>query len=130
MASAVLRIKNSQTGNSFIDIANPSKMQWDIYDIDSDDTGRTITDVNLYRQRLGTKRKLTCEWHTMLWDEMSTLLNAVTDTFFQLEYPDAMTGTRRIMTCYVGDRSAPVYYYDLENNEVRWENLTFNFIER
>jgi len=60
--------------------------------------------------------------------DISTLLNAVTDTFFTVSYPDALTGETRSMTAYVGDRTAPMY--SLINGVYLWNSLSMNFIER
>ena len=60
--------------------------------------------------------------------DMSTLLNAVTDTFFAVSYPDALTGETRSMIAYVGDRTAPMY--SLINGVYLWNSLSMNFIER
>ena len=67
-------------------------------------------------------------WPPMKAAPMSTLLQAVDDVFFDVSYPDAMTGTTRKMTAYVGDRTAPMY--SLIDGAYQWNGLSMNFIER
>lgn len=33
-------------------------------------------------------------------------------------------------TMYVGDRTAPAYFYDEKAKEVKWQGLKMNFIEK
>lgn len=110
-------------------IKDPQTYQWDISDLDSEDgTGRNQRG-EMFRDRIAVKRKLSCSWGPLNNAEMSTLLNAVKDTYFTVEFPDAMSGGRQTMTAYVGDRSAPMYRHKGVANWI-WEGLTMNFIER
>lgn len=109
-----------------VEIKTPSTFSVDISDID----GETNRNANgdLFRDRITTKRKLNCEWLWMTNSEISTLLNAVRDVFFTVEYPDPMVGGYTTKTFYVGDRSAPLY--SCVNGVPRWENLSMNFVEK
>ena len=108
-------------------LPDPAQLSWSIQDIDADGTGRN-QNGDLFRDRVAIKRKLTLSWPPMTAADMSTLLNAVTDTFFTVSYPDALTGETRSMTAYVGDRTAPMY--SLINGVYLWNSLSMNFIER
>lgn len=81
------------------------------------------------RDRVAVKRKIKCTWLPMDGANMSKLLSAVTDPFFELTYPDALDGKNRTITCYVGDRSAPIMR---PNNDGvwLWGQISMNFIER
>ena len=96
-------------------LPDPKSYSWGLQDIDADGTGRNQSG-DLFRDRVATKRKLTLEWPP------------VTDTFFTVAYPDALTGATREMTAYVGDRTTPMY--SLIDGKWLWESLSMNFIER
>ena len=116
---AILTITKADGTN--VPLPDPSEYSWGIQDVDADGTGRN-QNGDLFRDRVGTKRKLTLSWPPMKSAPMSTLLQAVDEVFFKVKYPDAMTGSERQMTAYVGDRTAPMY--SLIDGE------SMNFIER
>ena len=82
----------------------------------------------MIRDRITTKRKLTCEWPALSMGEISTLLQAVQNVFFTVTYPDPMEGENITKTFYVGDRNMPVYM--IKSGLPLWEGLSMNFIER
>lgn len=107
-------------------IKTPSTLQIDISDID----GSTERNANgtLIRDRIAVKRKLNMTWNALTPQEMSSLLKAVQDPFFTVEYPDPMTGNNQTKTMYVGDRNAPMYRN--LNGAILWQGLTMNWIEK
>ena len=107
-----------------VDIADPQKLTWDLYDLDSEEGAGRNQQGMMLRDRVGVKRKVNCSWGPMKNEEISKLLKAMDDAFFTLEYPDAHDGGFRTGTFYVGDRSTPMYYNGL------WTGLSANFIER
>ena len=116
-----------KANGTVVSLPNPQEMTWSIQDVDADGSGRNRTGT-MFRDRVAVKRKLTCSFPPMNSTKMSTLLNAVTDQFFTLRYPDAQTGAYATMTCYVGDRTAPALR--LVDGKWLWDNLSMNFIER
>lgn len=122
---AILTITKADGTN--VTLPDPKSYSWGLQDIDADGTGRNQSG-DLFRDRVATKRKLTLEWPPLTAEKCSTLLNAVTDTFFTVAYPDALTGATREMTAYVGDRTTPMY--SLIDGKWLWESLSMNFIER
>ena len=112
-----------------VDIKDPQTMTWDIYDLDSENGAGRNQQGKMFRDRVAIKRKLTCTWGPLDSSEMSTLLSAMTSTEFSIEYPDALTGARRTMTAYVGDRSVPCYMYNPDKGKWLWQGLSANFIE-
>ena len=83
----------------------------------------------MFRDRMAIKRKVECTWPPHFTPQVSALLNAVENEFITLTYPDPKTGSQRTMTCYVGDRSAEMYYIK-PNGEALYSSVSFNFIER
>lgn len=107
-------------------VATPKVFKVDISDIDGETSRNARGDM--IRDRVATKRKLNCEWAPLTMAEISTLLKAVRNVFFTVEYPDPMEGKVITKTFYVGDRSTPMLY--MQNGVPMWEGLTMNFIER
>jgi hypothetical protein len=96
-----------------------------IYDVSKSADRNAQGDILI--DRVAVKRKLEMEWSALTNAEMSSLLSAVTDVFFSVTFPDPQTGGNKTITCYVGDRTAPVYKY---NGTPLWEGLRMNFIEK
>ncbi len=113
-----------------MNIADPQTLTWDIYDLDSEDGAGRNQLGEMFRDRVAVKRKLNCTWGPLEPYKMSVLLKAMQDVFFTLRYPDAIDGTYREGTFYVGDRSVPLYVWNQEKGMYLWEGLKANFIER
>ena len=113
-----------------IAIADPKTIKWDISDLDSEDGAGRTQDGLMHRDRVAVKRKLTCTWSPMGPLEMATLLQAMDDVLFSLEYPDAHDGTTKTGTFYVGDRSTPIDVWSEKENRYLWEGLSANFVEQ
>lgn len=109
-----------------VTIADPSDMKVDIADLDGE-TNRNAKG-ELIRDRIAVKRKISLEFPPLNASEMSELLNQVKDVFFDVTYPDPMTGGVRTSKFYVGDRTAPALRY--KNGQVYWAGLSMNLIER
>ena len=109
-----------------VSIAVPSAFQVDIQDIDGESNRNAKGE--LLRDRIAVKRKLNCEWPPLTAEECSTLLNAVSSVFFNVYYPDSMTGNFETKRMYVGDRSIPALY--MKDGKVFWKGLKMNFIEK
>jgi len=122
----VLKVKK-KSGSTAV-LPTPSELKWSLSDLDADGSGRN-QNGDMFRDRVAVKRKLECTWPPLLANEMSELLNAVSDIFFELTYPDAMTGSNRTMTCYVGDRSSPIMRPETDGKWL-WGGLSMNFVER
>lgn len=109
-------------------IQDPSSLEYQRYDLDSEEGSGRNQQGQMLRDRVAVKVKLVCKFPPLKGAELSTLMKAIDDEFFQMEYPDAYTGTRKTMTCYAGDRTAPMY--TIKNGVVLWEGFSVNFIER
>lgn len=110
-------------------VKDPATLQYAIQDIDSDTAGRNANG-EMIRDRVATKRKISCSWSGLENEEIRLLLNSMTNEFFRLDFPDAMMGGMGSGTFYVGDRTAPLYMWNERENKYLWEGLQANFIER
>lgn len=106
-------------------IATPKSFQVDVSDIDGE-TNRNAAG-QLIRDRIAVKRKLSCEWPALSQTQASVLLGAVSEVFFNVEYPDPIQGVVT-KTFYVGDRTIPMYRNI--DGSILWEGLKMNFVEK
>ena len=108
-------------------IATPKTFEATVTDLD----GESNRNANgeLIRDRIAVKRKLNLEWGPLTQAETQTLLSAVSSVFFTVTFPDPQSGMIT-KTMYVGDRTAPAYFYDEKDKEVKWQGLKMNFIEK
>jgi len=97
-----------------------------ITDIDGN-TARTI-DGTMVRDRIAVKRKIEVSWAVLTKEELSTILNRVSDVFFEIEYIDPQTGANQRGTFYVEDRTAAGL--DYMDGTIRWKEVRMNFVER
>ena len=106
-------------------IATPKTFEVTVSDLD----GNSERNANgqLIRDRIAVKRKINLEWSPLTQAESSKLLNAVSDVFFTVEFPDPQLGIIS-KTMYVGDRTTPAYSYI--NGVIKWSGLKMNFVER
>lgn len=109
-----------------VDIATPKTFQVEINDIDGETERNAQGD--LIRDRITVKQKLSLEWPPLTNAQISTLLKAVKDVYFNVTYPDPLEGTNSTKNMYVGTRTAAVYNYN--NGNPQWEGLKMDFIER
>lgn len=108
-----------------VTVKSPSEFQVEILDLDGETHRNAKGELN--RDRIAVKRKLNCKWPPLTQSEVSTILNAVKDIFFSVEYWDPLIG-KTTKTFYVGDRQMPMLR--MGNGVPTWEGLTMNFIEK
>ncbi len=109
---------------------DPSKCEYGLMDVSSDDAGRVMdSNATMYKQRICQKRKLNLAWQNPTAQAVSTILKAVNPEYFLVKYWDAMDGQWETRTFYVGDRSAPLRWFNIMDG-TRYEELSFDLIER
>ena len=97
-----------------------------IMDIDGN-SARTV-DGTMVRDRIAVKRKLEVFWAVLTKEELSIILNRVSDVFFEVEYIDSQSGTAKTGAFYVGNRTASGLAYC--NGVISWKDVKMSFIER
>lgn len=103
-----------------------------LQDLDGENSSRTASGVMVRDRIVGgadAKRKLEIKWPAMRSADMSKILNAISEPFFLVKYPDPYIGGWRIGAFYAGDRSAPAYGGTTAEG-LLWDGLEVNFIER
>lgn len=106
----------------------PASVEVLIIDIDSEESGRVLTNAEAFRDRIAVKRKLICKWNALNNREISQLLKAVRKPHFRLSYHDPESGNFETRTFYVGDRAAPIC--SAYGGEIIWKNVNMNFTEQ
>lgn len=129
MATISTSLVVTRDNGTVVTLPYPQEYTPDIYDVDAATTGRNAAGT-MIRDRVARKHKFNCKWAALSHDQLTLLLQATQDSAFNLTAVDIFTGTRTTFRVYVGDRSAPVYWYPSSNtNTWMYAALTMNFIE-
>ena len=106
---------------------DPSEMTIGVTDVSGPDSRRDQTG-KMYKNRIGTKYKISLSWWCPTDSETATILTAVSSEYFNVVFTDPVTNTSVTKSFYVGDRSAPVKWWRTGNK--RYNKVSFNLIER
>lgn len=129
MANAVLYIGESESSVTAVS-PDPYKCEYGLMDVSSDDAGRTMdAEATMHKQRICQKRKLNVAWRNIDAAATSRILKAVNPEYIYVRYWDAMDGQWETRRFYVGDRSAPLRWFEILGG-TRYEELSFDLIER
>jgi len=108
-----------------VDIITPKSFAVEINDLDGE--AERNAKGNLIRDRIAIKQKIDMEWSALTGSQMAMLLQAVSNVFFDVTYPDPYTGSNSTKNMYVGSRTAPMYKF---GSAPMWAGLKMSFIER
>ena len=112
-----------------VDVRTPTSFNWDLEDIESEESGRSTNDGKGHLDILAQKRKLSYQWTNPTKEEVSTYLKLINQSaYVSITYPDAMSGifeTRQFKTI---KRVAP--FRDLRVGALQYSELSFDFEER
>ena len=109
---------------------DPAVMSFGLQDISASDAGRVHDPGNrMYKMRTSQKRKLNITWNYPTAAQVSEILTAFNPEYIYVRYPDAMDNRVEVREFYVGDRTAPVKWYNLPNRPDRYTTLSFDIIE-
>lgn len=108
-------------------IPTPSEYNFDIEDLSSEATGRTLDGV-MHKDVVATKDYYTCTWKTLSWEAAARLLKLVDGkTKVRVTLVDPRTpGAVMEKYFYVGKRSGKAN--NLNNPKSTWKDVTFQFI--
>ena len=108
-------------------IKTPSVFSWGLQDISDSDAGRT-DDTVMHKNRIGQKRKISLAWNNPTREETASILQTFNPEYIMVTYPDALSGLNETREFYVGDRSAPMKIWTINNK--RYSQISFDIIER
>lgn len=116
-------------GVTQVTLPYPQEYTQDLYDVDAATTGRNAAGT-MIRDRVARKHKFNCKWAALSHADLVKILQATEDSGFWLTVPDIYSGTSQTFHVYVGDRSAPVYWYpSTDSTTWMYTSLSMNFIE-
>ena len=129
MATIDTSLVVTRDNGAVVTLPYPQEYTPDIYDVDASTTGRNAAGT-MIRDRVARKHKFNCKWAALTHEQLTLLLQATQDSSFNLTAVDIFTGTRKTFRVYVGDRSAPVYWYPTaDTSSWLYATLSKNFIE-
>lgn len=109
---------------------DPYKLTWGLQDVSADDAGRVKdAQATMYKQRLAQKRKLQLAWRNPDHAATGRILRAFNPEYVYVRYWDAMDDAWSVRQFYVGDRTAPLRWFETLGG-TRYEELSFDVIER
>lgn len=127
---AMLSVGTSPSGLVGIE-PDPSSFEWGLQDVSSSDAGRVQDAGNtMYKMRTSQKRKITLTWTLVDEQQAGAILRAFNPEYVFVRYWDAMDAAWEIREFYVGDRSAPFKWFQLEGKGTRFSTVSFSIIER
>lgn len=110
-----------------VELPTPSSFEWGLIDVSASNSGRT-QDGEMHKNRIAQKRQLKLSWDGTDKARTAKILQMVNPEYIRVTYPDAMSGTDETRTFYVGDRTALIKIWTINNK--RYETLSFNLIEK
>lgn len=113
----------------------PNELKITLADLDYSSSGSVTraVDGTLSRNRIagGPKRTIEMQYSALPWATMSALLTQMQDEFFDVYYPDPMSGTYETRTFYVSDRPVGVIKTTLnKGSNITWGGMTFTLVEQ
>lgn len=91
-----------------VDVRTPTSFNWDMIDIESEDSGRSTMDGKYHTDVLTQKRVISYEWTDPAKEEVAVLLQLVNQNgYVNITYPDAMSGIYETREFKVMKRGAP-----------------------
>lgn len=110
-----------------IAIPTPSTYEYNIEDLSSEETGRTL-DGKMHKDVVATKDTYQCSWRLLSWEDAATLLNAVDGkTKVRFTHADPRVPNQWITgDFYIGARQGGAL--DLSDGKRNWKGISFTFI--
>jgi uncharacterized protein DUF6711 len=79
-------------------------------------------------ERIATKKKLAITYSYLSADDLSTVLKAISGTFYDVQYLDPVTNSFKTSSFYCGDRSIGMVSF--VDSVPKYKEVTFDLIER
>jgi hypothetical protein len=108
-------------------IPTPTTYQYNIEDLSSEETGRTLDGV-MHKDIVAVKDRYDCTWKTLSWEDAADLLNAINGkTTVQFTHADPRVPGRFVThKFYVGQRNGGAL--NLRDPNHSWQDIAFAFI--
>jgi hypothetical protein len=79
-------------------------------------------------ERIATKKKLQISYSYLTGSQLSTLLQALAPTYYDVTYLDPVSNSFKTASFYCGDRNVDMVSF--VDNVPKYENVSFDLIER
>lgn len=110
-----------------VPVKEPSEMTYGLQDVSYSGAGRT-QDFVMHKFRGAQKVTLGLAWSMTTPEETAQILQAFDPEYVFVTYHDAKLNADITKEFYVGDRSAPVHMWTVNNKY--YKSVSFNIIER
>lgn len=107
-----------------ISITKPTSFRVNVVDIEE---GTQMSDGSYVRDVIATKRELDIQFGTLSWANCSTILTLLKEPFFEVYYPDPISGAYETKSFYVKTQSVP--FVKEYKNVLYWQGLSMVLIE-
>ena len=107
-----------------VSIPTPSEFTVGIQDISQ---AERVASGKIVIDRIATKIKLNMKWKYLAPSDLASLLSAIDQVYFDVEYLDPRSNSMQTREFYVGDRTVGMYSY--RNGNPIYVDIGFNFIE-
>jgi hypothetical protein len=107
------------------DLPTPSSYSPKIIDITKSDRNAAGT---MLVERIAVKRQIDLGWSYLSGEDLSTILNAVSDVFFTVTYLDPQNNAMQTGTFSCSDRQTGMISFT--NGVPSWSNVSFQLTER
>jgi hypothetical protein len=109
--------------------AAPAPDTYEVTISDLDASANRSGNGTLFRDRVAVKRTINVGWTSITAPELSSLLQAVSPTFFPVIYRDPQLNALMTGTFYVSDRTQAVAIKQSDGS-YKWGNVSFSLVER
>lgn len=106
-------------------LPTPSEYEIGIMDISKAERNANGT---MIIERITTKRKISVKYKFVTKDQLSLILTLLQPVFWDVTFTNPMTDQIETSSFYVGDRNMGIV--DIVNGEIRYQDLSFELIER
>jgi len=108
-------------------IPTPSTYEFDVEDLSSEETGRTLDGV-MHKDVVAVKDTYTCTWNKLSWEDTAKLLNAINaKSKFDFTYVDPRKPNKWLTNkFYVGARTGAAL--NITDPKRTWSKISFKFI--
>lgn len=105
-------------------LPSPSSLTVMHYDITE---GERDASGTMHIELIATKYKIECTWAALTQLQITEILNAISNITFSVGFTDPITGSKKTISAYKGDRSIPIL--KVIDGVNTYKDFKVNFIE-
>lgn len=116
-----------------VEVVEPSQFSLDYEEITDPNSSIRSLDGTYSKDIVATKRKLKMSWDALLWSEVAEIMTNVSQPFFEVTYPDSISGEMETRTFFIESRSTPVAFMQEDENGINtyyWQGVSIAMTER